>query len=84
MGSSSRIPRIAKTEGPVLVCILDGFGFNKEDQYNAVYVAETPVYDSLRAKAPERFRWAVCLTLEGPVAEAPIGPGPAYWLLIFL
>jgi 2,3-bisphosphoglycerate-independent phosphoglycerate mutase len=47
---------IPPPEGPVLVCVLDGFGVNKEDEYNAVYVADTPVYDKLRSTAPDRFR----------------------------
>jgi Metalloenzyme superfamily len=37
------------------VCILDGFGFNTEDKWNGIHMAETPVYDSLR-KNEERFR----------------------------
>jgi Metalloenzyme superfamily len=40
---------------PVQVCILDGFGYNTEDKYNGIHMAETPVYDSLR-KNEERFR----------------------------
>jgi 2,3-bisphosphoglycerate-independent phosphoglycerate mutase len=46
---------IPKAEGPVMVCILDGFGFNTEDKWNGIHMAETPVYDSLR-KNEERFR----------------------------
>lgn len=37
------------------MCILDGFGFNTEDKWNGIHMAETPVYDSLR-KNEERFR----------------------------
>ena len=51
-------PTIPKAAGPVLVCILDGYGNNKEDEYNAVYVAETPVYDRLKKLGKERFRCA--------------------------
>jgi hypothetical protein len=40
---------------PVLVVINDGWGVNKEDQYNAVFSADTPVYDKLKA-VPGRFR----------------------------
>jgi 2,3-bisphosphoglycerate-independent phosphoglycerate mutase len=47
---------IPKAEGPVLVCILDGFGENEfQDEFNAVHVASTPTVDALRA-VPNRFR----------------------------
>ena len=49
---------IPKPDGPVLVCILDGFGFNTEDQWNAIHVADTPVYDRLKKLGSERFRYA--------------------------
>jgi len=48
-------PDISKPEGPVMVCILDGFGFNTEDKWNGIHMAETPVYDGLR-KVEKRFR----------------------------
>ncbi len=43
-------PTIPKPDGPVLVCILDGWGVNVEDEYNAVFSAATPVTDALKAK----------------------------------
>lgn len=47
---------IPPPEGPVMVCILDGFGENEfKDEYNAVHVANTPTVDALRA-VPRRFR----------------------------
>jgi 2,3-bisphosphoglycerate-independent phosphoglycerate mutase len=39
----------------VLVCILDGWGVNVEDEYNAVFSAETPCTDALKA-VPKRYR----------------------------
>jgi 2,3-bisphosphoglycerate-independent phosphoglycerate mutase len=39
----------------VLVVILDGWGVNHEDQYNAVFSADTPCTDALKA-APRRYR----------------------------
>ncbi len=40
----------------MLVVILDGYGENEfKDEYNAVFSAETPVVDKLRANA-QRFR----------------------------
>lgn len=38
-----------------MVCILDGYGYNTEDKWNGVHMAETPVYDRLR-KDEARFR----------------------------
>lgn len=51
-------PRIPKPmHGPVLVCVLDGWGESKyEDEYNAIYKAQTPVMDGLKRSAPERWR----------------------------
>jgi 2,3-bisphosphoglycerate-independent phosphoglycerate mutase len=48
-------PTIPKPDGPVMVCILDGWGVNVEDQYNAVFTASTPATDKLRA-VPGRYR----------------------------
>ncbi|PNW82060.1 hypothetical protein CHLRE_06g272050v5 [Chlamydomonas reinhardtii] len=49
-------PAIPAPEGPLLVCILDGFGENEyKDEFNAVHVAKTPTVDALRA-VPHRFR----------------------------
>lgn len=49
-------PVIPPCEGPMMVCILDGFGENEfKDEFNAVHVADTPTVDSLRA-VPGRFR----------------------------
>jgi 2,3-bisphosphoglycerate-independent phosphoglycerate mutase len=48
-------PTIPRAEGPVLVCILDGWGVNVEDGFNAVFSAETPCTDALKA-VPKRYR----------------------------
>jgi 2,3-bisphosphoglycerate-independent phosphoglycerate mutase len=48
-------PTIPKPEGPVMVCILDGWGVNVEDEFNAVFSAETPTTDALR-EVPRRYR----------------------------
>lgn len=48
-------PAIPKPEGPVLVCILDGWGVNVEDEYNAIFMAETPCTDAMK-KVPKRYR----------------------------
>lgn len=47
---------IPAPSGPVLVCIVDGFGENQyKDKYNAVFTAKTPAVDALRA-ASGRWR----------------------------
>ena len=49
--------KLSPPDGPVLVCILDGFGENEyKDKYNAVYTADTPVLDKLRSPAN---RWRI-------------------------
>lgn len=49
-------PMLPPAPGPVMVCILDGFGENEfKDGFNAVHVANTPNVDALRA-VPGRFR----------------------------
>jgi 2,3-bisphosphoglycerate-independent phosphoglycerate mutase len=49
-------PTIPPPEGPVLVAILDGWGANAEDEYNAVAAAPTPTTDALKAKGPSAGR----------------------------
>ena len=49
-------PSIPMADGPVLVCILDGFGENEfKDSFNAVHSAATPTVDAMRAIG-NRFR----------------------------
>ncbi|WPT17990.1 hypothetical protein PSENEW3_00005992 [Picochlorum sp. SENEW3] len=49
-------PTLAKPEGPVLVCILDGWGENvSKDKFNGVFSANTPCSDALR-DVPGRWR----------------------------
>lgn len=63
-------PRIPKpSHGPVLVCVLDGWGESKyEDEYNAIYKAQTPVMDGLKKRAPKRWR---TLLAHGPAVGLP-------------
>ncbi|TET06706.1 2,3-bisphosphoglycerate-independent phosphoglycerate mutase [Candidatus Dependentiae bacterium] len=39
-------------KGPVVLIIMDGLGYRKESEYNAVYHANTPVFDHLFATYP--------------------------------
>ncbi|KAM1456506.1 hypothetical protein ACFX13_034645 [Malus domestica] len=48
-------PKLPK--GKVIgLIVLDGWGEANADQYNCIHVAETPVMDSLKKGAPERWR----------------------------
>ena len=50
---------ITKGEGPLLVCILDGWGENTVcDEYNAVFVAETPTMDAIKEKGMRTELWS--------------------------
>ncbi|RJG13069.1 2,3-bisphosphoglycerate-independent phosphoglycerate mutase [Pseudomonas cavernicola] len=40
------------TPKPLVLIILDGFGHSDSPEYNAIYAANTPVYDHLRATQP--------------------------------
>lgn len=48
-------PKLPKGK-PVAVVVLDGWGEANADQYNCIHVAQTPVMDSLKNGAPERWR----------------------------
>lgn len=41
-----------KTPKPVVLCILDGWGFSHETEDNAIYEANTPFWDKLMAECP--------------------------------
>lgn len=52
-------PTLPKPQGPVLVCILDGWGENvSKDEFNAIHVANTPTSDALK-EVPGRWRTIV-------------------------
>ena len=38
--------------GPVVLCIMDGWGHSTNSRYNAVALAKTPIFDSLRNRYP--------------------------------
>ena len=43
---------MSATPKPLVLIILDGFGHSDKPEYNAIYAANTPVYDHLRANYP--------------------------------
>lgn len=46
---------IKASDKPFLVIVLDGFGEDQEDEFNAVYRAEMPCLNSLKKNAPDRY-----------------------------
>ena len=43
------------SHGPVVLCIMDGWGHRAEPEHNAVALAKTPVFDTLMARQPHSF-----------------------------
>ncbi|MEN5305222.1 MULTISPECIES: 2,3-bisphosphoglycerate-independent phosphoglycerate mutase [unclassified Pseudomonas] len=43
---------MTSTPKPLVLIILDGFGHSESPEFNAIYAANTPVYDRLRATQP--------------------------------
>ena len=56
------------TPKPVVLCILDGWGYSESPVANAPLLANTPNYDRLRAECPSSF-----LTTHGPDVGLPSG-----------
>lgn len=48
-------PLTAQPHRPVMLVILDGFGWREDDADNAVRLAKTPVFDSLWQNSPRSF-----------------------------
>jgi len=61
---------------PVVLLILDGFGYSEKTKYNAIYAANTPVFDKLWANNPksliETSGMAVGLP-EGQMGNSEVG-----------
>lgn len=61
-------------DGPVLVCVLDGFGENEfKDEFNAVHSASTPTIDALRAHADRARTVKAHGTAVGLPSDADMG-----------
>ena len=45
--SSKNINRLSAPESPVVLAILDGWGYREETSDNAIRTANTPIMDSL-------------------------------------
>lgn len=71
-------PHISRGK-PLLLVVLDGWGENKEDEYNAIYKAECPTIKALRDGRPKRWRTikahgtAVGLPSDGDMGNSEVG-----------
>ncbi|MDP2699581.1 2,3-bisphosphoglycerate-independent phosphoglycerate mutase [Thalassospira sp.] len=66
----------AKRPRPVVLCILDGWGYRAESKDNAVALAKTPVWDGLYANNPTGFLTACGLDVglpEGQMGNSEVG-----------
>jgi 2,3-bisphosphoglycerate-independent phosphoglycerate mutase len=64
------------TRRPVMLLIMDGFGLNQSDYYNAIKAADTPNFDSLWAKYPHTTLGASGLSVglpEGQMGNSEVG-----------
>lgn len=46
---------MTKSINPVILCILDGWGYNSDKDFNAVKLANTPAWDDLVKNSPHTF-----------------------------
>ncbi|KAM0050588.1 putative phosphotransferase (phosphomutase) [Helianthus debilis subsp. tardiflorus] len=71
-------PKLPKGK-PIAVVVLDGWGEASPDKYNCIHVAETPIMDSLKTTAPDRWRLvrahgtAVGLPTEDDMGNSEVG-----------
>ncbi|MBR1618103.1 2,3-bisphosphoglycerate-independent phosphoglycerate mutase, partial [bacterium] len=64
------------TNKRTLLCILDGWGYSKSEQYNAIYSAKTPNYDEFIKTRPHTFIHADGLNVglpEGQMGNSEVG-----------
>jgi len=52
MNDTMKTPRSTTKPRPVVLCILDGWGYSEETDFNAIRAANTPNYDRLWASCP--------------------------------
>jgi 2,3-bisphosphoglycerate-independent phosphoglycerate mutase len=69
MSASLKLPRhpaLASFSAPTVLCIMDGVGWGRRDEGDAVFVAQTPTLDRLMAEHPTRL-----LAAHGPAVGLP-------------
>ena len=79
-------PSIPRPEKPLLVVVLDGWGEGTyNDDFNAIYKADTPCMDSLKHGAPQRWRLlkahgtAVGLPTDDDMGNSEVGKLERCW-----
>lgn len=63
-------------KGPVMLCILDGWGLRDEEDHNALALAKTPVWDKMLATSPVSSLQASGLAVglpEGQMGNSEVG-----------
>ena len=61
---------------PVVLMVLDGYGLSDEHEYNAIYMAKTPVMDKLMAEYPFQKGYASGLAVglpDGQMGNSEVG-----------
>ncbi|MBU0724357.1 MAG: 2,3-bisphosphoglycerate-independent phosphoglycerate mutase [Alphaproteobacteria bacterium] len=69
MTSSKPAQPFAKPKGPVVLCILDGWGYRTDPENNGIAQAHTPVWDRLLASYPRSLLNASELHVGLPVGQ---------------
>ena len=59
---------MTKSKKPLLLLILDGFGYSEKKKHNAIYSAKTPILDGLWSKCPHSL-----IDTSGPAVGLPVG-----------
>lgn len=79
-------PSIPRPDKPLLVVVLDGWGEGTHnDDFNAIYKADTPCMDSLKHGAPQRWRLlkahgtAVGLPTDDDMGNSEVGKQERCW-----
>jgi 2,3-bisphosphoglycerate-independent phosphoglycerate mutase len=59
---------MTKSKKPLLLLILDGFGYSEKKKHNAIYSAKTPILDGLWSECPHSL-----IDTSGPAVGLPVG-----------
>ena len=73
---SHKNDKVFRTEGPAVLCILDGWGHRPETEHNAVALASTPAVDALATQWPSSLLAASGADVglpEGQVGNSEVG-----------
>jgi 2,3-bisphosphoglycerate-independent phosphoglycerate mutase len=77
----STFPELAQRKGPVLICVMDGIGLGRADQFNGLHMANAPTLKALMKPDSALFRpvfahgTAVGLPSEDDLGNSEVGHG---------